>query len=238
MIALLTVTCWPLIGSAVTNTSSSSSSSSWPTVCWCLLSVFKLLVLTTLALSVLVEPPCIGNLVAWTPCHCHHWEMLSPWKWHIMHCKIWWSNPLCYRDKYRQTRVSLIKLFHKKTCSTISQKYVFFGLVFFLTWLLLRFLRSEFHCCSLSLKWRNLEASVFSVAFGSPIAMPSSSSLARWSSCSWKWLRSSLFDLDNESPEEKLEQRFLIFLHLRANVPLPLANKGVGAILKKKKETH
>ena len=46
------------------------------------------------------------------------------------------------------------------------------------------------------------------------------------------WLvRSSLFDLDNESPEEKLEQRFLILRHLRASVPLPLANKGVGAML-------
>ena len=47
-----------------------------------------------------------------------------------------------------------------------------------------------------------------------------------------QWLeRSSLFDLDSESPEEKLEQRFLIFRHLRASVPLPLANKGVGAML-------
>ena len=47
------------------------------------------------------------------------------------------------------------------------------------------------------------------------------------------WLvRSSLFDLDNESPEEKLEQRFLILRHLRASVPLPLANKGVGAMPK------
>ena len=47
-----------------------------------------------------------------------------------------------------------------------------------------------------------------------------------------QWLeRSSLFDLDNESPEEKLEQRFFIFRHLRASVPLPLANKGVGAML-------
>ena len=46
-----------------------------------------------------------------------------------------------------------------------------------------------------------------------------------------QWLeRSSLFDLDSESPEEKLEQRFLIFRHLRASVPLPLANKGVGAM--------
>ena len=47
-----------------------------------------------------------------------------------------------------------------------------------------------------------------------------------------QWLeRSSLFDLDNESPEEKLEQRFFIFRHLRASVPLPLANRGVGAML-------
>lgn len=153
MIALLTVTCWPLIGSAVTNTSSSSSSS-WSA--WVCLSVFKLLVLTTLALRVLLEPCMAGILeVAWTPCHCHHWEMLSPWN--DISC-IAKCNPLsCVANEIES-----------KIC----------------TWLLRRFLRSEFHCCSLSLKWRNLEASVFSVAFGSPIAMPSSSSLLA-SSCSW-----------------------------------------------------
>ena len=40
-----------------------------------------------------------------------------------------------------------------------------------------------------------------------------------------------LFDLAKASPEEKLEQRFLILRHLRAKVPLPLLSKGVGAIL-------
>ena len=107
------------------------------------------------------------------------------------------------------------------------------------TWLLRLRLRSEFHCCNLSRKWRNLEASVFKVALGSPIAMPSSPS-----SSSWSWLlrlgwwcppsmlsRSWLFDLAKASPEEKLEQRFLILRHLRAKVPLPLLSKGVGAIL-------
>lgn len=38
------------------------------------------------------------------------------------------------------------------------------------------------------------------------------------------------FALDNESPEEKLEQRFLILRHFLARVPLPLAKRGVGAI--------
>ena len=76
IIALLTVTCWPLTGSAVTNTSSSSSSSSssslwnvWPVVS------LRLLVLTTLAFKVVVEPwlePLGG-------CHCHHCAMLSPY---------------------------------------------------------------------------------------------------------------------------------------------------------------
>ena len=113
-----------------------------------------------------------------------------------------------------------------------------------LTWLLLRFFRSVFHCCNFSLKWRNLEASVFNVALGSPMAIPSSSiscppccsrcSKFRLVKFGWFWLwfeRSSLFDLERVSPEEKLEHLFLILRHFRAKVPLPLANKGVGAIL-------
>ena len=74
IIALLTVTCWPLTGSAVTNTSSSSSSSSlwnvWPVVS------LRLLVLTTLAFKVVVEP----WLESLGGCHCHHCAILSPYK--------------------------------------------------------------------------------------------------------------------------------------------------------------
>ena len=54
--------------------------------------------------------------------------------------------------------------------------YIFFEFFqWYFTWLFLLFIRSEFHCCNLSLRWRNLDASVFKVAFGSPMAMPSSS---------------------------------------------------------------
>ena len=66
---------------------------------------FKLLVLTTLAFKVVVDPwcwledvlvlPLLGVPlvpVVWVPCHCHHWEMLSPWKWQIgtdYTCNVW-----------------------------------------------------------------------------------------------------------------------------------------------------
>ena len=74
IIALLTVTCWPLTGSAVTKTSSSSSSSSsWNE---CPFS-FKLFVLITLAFKVVVDPWLEDPLGG---CHCHHCDMLSPWK--------------------------------------------------------------------------------------------------------------------------------------------------------------
>ena len=40
-------------------------------------------------------------------------------------------------------------------------------------------------------------------------------------------------DLLIESPELKLEQRFLIFRHFLANVPLPLVKSGAGAMVQK-----
>ena len=84
-------------------------------------------------------------------------------------------------------------------------------------------------------------AELFKVALGSPMAMPSSSTMSRlvsrnFCSSSNGSLPGDVIDgdvLGNESPEEKLEHRFLIFRHFLANVPLPLAKRGVGAMPEK-----
>ena len=55
-----------------------------------------------------------------------------------------------------------------------------------------------------------------------------------WSSSSSSIFEVLVMDLDLliESPELKLEQRFLIFRHFRARVPFPFVKSGAGASFK------
>ena len=95
---------------------------------------FKLLVLTTLAFKVVVDPwcwledvlvlPLLGVPlvpVVWVPCHCHHWEMLSPWKWQIgtdYTCLLGFglsTGVICYLiKKYICERLNRIEIFLSK----------------------------------------------------------------------------------------------------------------------------